>query len=190
MTFKPPYQTQIDGSRCQWTNCGCTTHSMAAMRHRKGVDPRNSHGWPPTPSEIRNYISPHSCGGTSLNDNEAALIHLYGVDLALKYNVPWDSFRSLIISGRGASVSVRYSVIHGTRFDCSPNFYGNHGLYINERRSSDGAYLVGDPLANGRRGLPKGWQWYPGTLLRRAAEAYPGTLSGHIHASFTRDTEA
>ena len=162
---------------------------MAAMRHRKGVDPRNSHGWPPTPSEIRNYISPHSCGGTSLNDNEAALIHLYGVDLAVKYNVPWDSFRSLIISGRGASVSVRYSVIHGTRFDCSPNFYGNHGLYINERRSSDGAYLVGDPLANGRRGLPKGWQWYPGTLLRRAAEAYPGTLSGHIHASFTRDTE-
>ena len=187
MVFRPPFITQIDGSKCQWTNCGCAAHAMAANRHRKGIDPRNHHGWPPAPSEIRSRISPYSCGGTSLDDNEAALIHLYEVNLAVKYDVPWGSFRSLIVAGRGAVVSIRYSVVHGTRFDASPNFYGNHGIYVNERRS-DGSYLVGDPLANGRRGLPKGWQWWPGDLLRRAAEAYPGTNPGTINASFTRDT--
>jgi len=190
MVYRPPYITQIDGSQCQWTNCGCASHAMAAIRHRKGVDPRNAHRWPATPAEIRVAIDGfHRCGGTNLNENKSGVATLYGVSLALRYNIPWNSFRSLIVSGRGAVVPIQYSSVHRTRFDASPNFLGGHGIYVNERRASDGAYLVGDPLANGRRGYPKGWQWWPGTLLRAAAMAYPGTNAGCIHASFTRDTE-
>ena len=157
MTYRPPFVKQGDGSRCQWSNCGCAVHAMAANRWRKGVDPRNSHGWPPTPSEIRNRISPTHCGGTTLNQNDAAVTYLYGTDMAVRYNIPWNSFRSLIISGRGAAVSIKYSVISPTKFDASPNFRGNHGVFVNEYRASDGAYLVYDPLADHRRaGIPQG----------------------------------
>jgi len=163
---------------------------MAADRHRKGVDPRTTHGWLPTPVEIRNYMTPHSCGGSSLQENDAAVTHMYLVNMDVRYGVPWNTFRSLIISGRGAVVQIRYSVIAPTKYDASPGFYGNHAIYVNERRSSDGAYLVYDPMADGRRaGIPKGPQWWPATLLQKAAYAMPGTASGSINASFTRDTE-
>jgi hypothetical protein len=189
MTYRPTFITQIDGSRCQWDNCGCASHAMAVLRHRKGIDPRNVHGWPPTPDAIRVAIDGrHQCGGTNLGENEDAVRKLYGVEMAVRYQIPWASFRSLIISGRGAVVTILYAKVHGTKFDASPNFYGTHGIYVNERRA-DGAYLVGDPLANGRRRLPQGWAWWPGQLLRDAAEAYPGTNAGCLHASFTRDTE-
>jgi hypothetical protein len=162
---------------------------MAVMRHRLGVDPRNSHGWPPTPSEIRNRIG-GGCDGTDLNENDLAVQHLYGVNMWVRYDVPWTTFRSLIISGRGAVVQIDYGIIAPTKYDASPGFYGNHAIYVNERRSSDGAYLVYDPLADGRRkGIPKGPQWWPATLLQRAAYAMPGTDSGAVNASFTRDTD-
>lgn len=189
MTYRPTFRKQGDGSRCQWSNCGPASHAMAADRHRKGVDPRNSHGWKPMPAEIRNHITPNGCGGTSLDQNDRAVIHCYGVDMAIRYNIPWASFRSLIISGRGAVVSIWYGVVP-PKYDGSPGFNGGHAIFVNERRASDGAYLVYDPLYDGRRpGIPRGPQWWPGDLLRRAAEAYPGTNAGCIHASFTRDTE-
>ncbi len=143
------------------------------------------------PAEIRNYISPHSCGGTDLQHNDAAVTHMYLTNMDVRYYVPWSTFRSFIIAGRGAVVQIRYSVIAPTKFDASPGFTGNHAIFVNERRSSDGAYLVYDPLADGRRrGIPKGPQWWPASLLQRAAEAIPGTPAGKINASFTRDTEA
>jgi len=190
MVYRPTFRKQGDGSRCQWVNCGPASHAMAAQRHRRGVDPRTPHSWPPMPPEIRNYISPHSCGGTSLQDNDAATTHMYATNMDVRYGVPWTTFRSLIISGRGAVVQISYSVIAPTKYDASPGFYGNHGIYVNERRASDGAYLVYDPMADGRRaGIPKGPQWWPASLLQRAAEAMPGTRAGCINASFTKDTE-
>lgn len=193
MTYRPTFRKQGDGSRYQWSNCNCASHAMAADRHRRGVDPRNEHGWKPTPVEIRNRIIAvyGDRNGTSLDQNDNAVQHLYTVDMAIRYQIPWASFRSLIISGRGAVVPIWYAVIAPTRFDASPGFTRGHGVYVNERRASDGAYLVYDPLADHRRaGIPQGPQWWPGDLLRRAAEAYPGTNPGCIHASFTRDTEA
>jgi len=192
VAYRPTFRKQGDGSRWQWNNCNCAAHAMASDRHRKGADPKNSHGWLPTPSEIRNRIIAVSkdTGGTSLNQNDSAVQYLYGVDMAIRYNVPWSTFQSLIISGRGAVVSIQYVIIAPTKFDASPGFTGGHAIYVNERRASDGAYLVYDPLADGRRaGIPKGPQWWPASLLRKAAETYPGTVSGKIHASFTRDTE-
>lgn len=188
MVYRPTFRKQGDGSRCQWSNCGPASHAMAADRHRRGVDPRTPHGWLPTPAEIRNYIGP--CGGTSLQDNDAAVTHMYLVNMDVRYDVPWTTFRSFIIAGRGAVVQIDYGVIAPTKYDASPGFTGNHAVYVNERRSSDGAYLVYDPLADGRRkGIPKGPQWWPATLLQKAAYAMPGTNAGTINASFTKDTE-
>lgn len=192
MTYRPPFRKQLDGSRCEGTNCGCASAAMAAHRHRKGVDPRNEHGWPPKPPEVRNRIIAvyHDYDGTTLNENDEAVTHLYLANLDVRYNVPWTSFRSLIISGRGAIVCTRYSVIAPTRFDACPGFTGNHAVYVNERRSSDGAFLVYDPLADGRRsGIPQGPQWWPADLLKRACDAYPSTNAGCVHAALTRDTE-
>lgn len=190
MVYRPTFRKQGDGSRCQWSNCGPASQAMAAQRHREGVDPLNHHGWPPMPSEIRNYISPTHCGGTSLQENDGAATHLYLADMNVRYGVPWSTFQSLIISGRGAIVQIWYGVISPTKFDASPGFTGAHAIYVNERRASDGAYLVYDPLADGRRaGIPKGPQWWPGSLLQKAAYAMPGTDTGEVNASFTRDTE-
>jgi hypothetical protein len=190
MTYRPTFRKQGDGSRCQWQNCGPASQAMAAQRHRKGIDPKNVHGWPPMPAEIRNQVSPHSCGATNMNELDVAAMHLYGVDMLVRYGIPWASFQSLIISGRGAIVQISYSVIHGTKYDACPTFRGNHGIYVNERRASDGAFLVYDPLADGRRaGIPKGPQWWPASLLKAAAYAMPGTAAGLVNASFTRDTE-
>jgi hypothetical protein len=189
MTYRPTFRKQGDGTRCQWFNCGCASHAMAADRHRKGRDPQNSHGWPPRPAEIRSQIST-ICRGTSLEENATAVRRLYNVGMDIRYQLPFRKFKSLIRSGRGAVVPIQYSVISGTRFDASPGFRGGHSVYVNERRS-DGKFLVYDPLADGRRsGIPKGPQWWPATLLKRAAMAYPGTNTGCVHASFTRDTEA
>jgi hypothetical protein len=189
MTYRPAFRKQGDGSRCQWSNCNPASHAMASDRHRRGCDPHNHHGWPPKPPEVRNQIG-GGCGGTNLEENKAAVRHLYEVNLDIRYQIPFRSFKSLIRSGRGAVIPIQYSVISGTRFDASPGFRGGHAVYVNERRKSDGKFLVYDPLADGRRrGIPKGPQWWPARLLRRAAEAYPGTNSGCIHASFTKDTE-
>jgi len=188
VTYRPTFRKQGDGSRCQWTNCGCASQAMASQRGRRGVDPGNSHGWPPTPPEVRNYIG--ACGGTSLGQGDAASNHLYATDMAVRYGVPWATFQSLIISGRGAILQIRYSVIAPTKYDASPGFTGNHAVYVNERRASDGALLVYDPLADHRRaGIPQGPQWWPASLVKAAAYAYPGTATGCINASFTRDTE-
>jgi hypothetical protein len=190
MVYRPTFRKQLDGSRCASFNCGCASQAMASQRFREGRDPMNHHGWPPMPSEIRNYISPNSCSGTTLQQNDNAAYHLYLTNMWVRYGVPWDSFRSLIVSGRGAIVQISYSVILGTKYAGSTVFNGPHAIYVNERRATDGAYLVYDPLADGRRpGIAKGPQWWPGILLRRAAEAMPGTATGCINASFTIDTE-
>jgi len=162
---------------------------MASHRARKGVDPQTAAAWPPMPVPIRNRIGVF-CPGTSLAQNEAAVLPLYRVDMWPRYNIPWSSFVSLIVSGRGAAGLILYSVIAPTKFDGSPGFVGRHAIYINERRASDGAFLVYDPLADGRRaGIPKGPQWWPASLLKRAFGAFPGVDDGHVSASYTRDTE-
>jgi hypothetical protein len=165
---------------------------MASQRAREGKDPGNQYAWPPTPRAIRARIQAiynTGCRASTFAQNERVCAVMYAVDLQPRYNIPWATFRSMIIAGRGAVAAIQYSVIHGTRFDACPTFLGGHSVYVNERRSSDGKYLVFDPLADGRRGYTTAPDWWSGTLLRDAMYAFPGTNSGCVHASFTRDTE-
>lgn len=193
MPYRPRFRKQLDGSTCQGSNCGCAAAAMASQRAREGKDPTNKFGWPPTPKEIRQRIIAKfgiGCKGSTFAQNEEAANHLYEVDLLPRYNVPWDTFRSMIVSGRGAQVAIQYSVIAPTKYDACPGFTGGHSVYVNERRPSDGYFLVYDPLADGRRkGIPQGPQWWPPSLLKKAAGAYAGTNAGCLHAQFTKDTE-
>lgn len=193
MPYRPTFRKQGDGSSCQWGNCGPASTSMASQRAREGHDPGTAFGWPPMPPEIRRRIQAvfgTGCRGTTFSQNERAASDCYRVDMQPRYNVPWSTFRSMINSGRGAVVAIQYGVIAPTQYDGSPGFTGGHSVYVNERRSSDGRFLVYDPLADHRRpGIPQGPQWWPSSLLQRAAEAYPGTNPGTIHCSFTIDTE-
>lgn len=193
MTYRPTFRKQLDGSECQGRNCGCASASMAAQRHRKGINPNNHHGWPPRPPEVRNRIQAtlmRGCGSTSLAQNDAAVTHLYEANLDVRYNIPWSSFKSMIISGRGAIVCIRYGIISPTRFDACPSFTGNHAVYVNEWRRSDNHFLVYDPLADARRpGIRQAPDWWPADLLKRATGAFPSSSPGYVHASFTRDTE-
>lgn len=193
MAYRPAFRKQLDGSECQGDNCGPASSAMASARAREGVDPANKWPWPPSPRVIRDRIQAvlgsNRCGGTTFSQNEGAVSTLYAVDLQPRYNVPWATFRSLITSGRGAVVAIQYSALSYARKG-DKNFTGGHSVYVNERRTSDGKYLVYDPLADGRRsGIPKGPQWWSATELQKAMYAYPGTNTGCVHASFTIDTE-
>jgi hypothetical protein len=191
VVYRPTFRKQLDGSACQGDNCGCASSAMASQRAREGRDPGNQYAWPPTPRAVRariQAISGGGCGSTNFSENERACATLYNVDLQPRYNVPWATFRSMIIAGRGAVCAIQYSVVHGTRFDACPTFQGGHSVYVNERRSS-GGYLVYDPLADGRRDYTLAPDWWPGSFLQKAMYAYPGTNSGCVHASFTKDTE-
>lgn len=190
--YRPTFRKQLDGSSCQSANCGPASSAMASQRAREGADPGNKWPWPPTPRVIRDRIKAVfgiGCKGTTFAQNESACATLYAVDLQPRYNLPWATFRSLIASGRGAVVAIQYSALSYARKG-DKNFTGGHSVYVNERRASDGKFLVYDPLADGRRtGIPKGPQWWSATELQKAMYAYPGTNTGCVHASFTKDTE-
>lgn len=191
MVYRPTFRKQLDGSACQGSNCGCASSAMASQRAREGRDPGTAYAWPPTSKAVRDRIRAlygTGCGPSSFPQNERACAVLYRVDLQPRYNLPWSTFRAMIVAGRGAVAAIQYSVVHGTRFDACPSFYGGHSVYVNERKS-DGGYLVYDPLADGRKGYTTAPDWWPGSFLQKAMYAYPGTNSGCVHASFTVDTE-
>ena len=192
MVYRPTFRKQLDGSACQGTNCGCASSAMASQRAREGSDPATKYAWPPTSKAVRAHIQAMfdtGCRASLFSQNERVCAALYKVDLQPRYNIPYATFRGMILAGRGAVAAIQYSVISPTRFDACPGFGGGHSVYVNERRE-DGSYLVFDPLADGRRsGIPNGPKWWPGSLLRDAMYAYPGTNKGCVHASFTRDTE-
>ena len=192
MTYRPTFRKQLDGSSCQGTNCGCAASAMASQRAREGRDPGTAYPWPPSPSRVRSQIMAvfgTGCRPSTFAQNEKVCAQMYAVDLQPRYQVPWATFRAMINGGRGAVAAIQYSVVHGTRFDACPGFTGGHSVYVNERRSSDGAFLVYDPLADGRKGYTTAPDWWPASFLQKAMYAYPGTNTGCVHASWTIDTE-
>lgn len=129
--------------------------------------------------------------GLTLSQIDAAL-NRYGVDLEVRYRLPWDDFVRKVNKGEGAVLQVGYGPIADSRFDAGGGFRGNHGMLVPP------GWGVLDPLADGRRsGIYKySGEPYPQALLRHAAgrlvlntvEGIPQHLGdGLVYAAFTRD---
>ena len=187
MTYQPIFRAQADGSQCQWHNCSPTSHSMAVDRDWLGaLNPAA------TPKAIRNSIGTF-CPGTSLAQNQAAIATLYHTATHPLFGTSWQTFVDGIVAGRGAVVSIMYSVVHGTPFDGCRSFDGRHAIYVNSRRwnATLGRYEfhVFDPLCDHRFAwIPQGPQWWPATTLQRAMLAARG--DGSVDCSFTRSTQS
>jgi hypothetical protein len=200
MVYRPPFIKQLDGSTYGGRNCTVAASCMAAIRHTRGADPAGSAQWRPTPRYIRAKMGDYS-GGTNLAQNEAIFYKLYRIDFDVHYRLPWANFVANIKIGRGAVFQGRYSVFHGTRYDASGTFMGNHAVYINEWRynatKKRNEFLMYDPLADGRRrGIYKGPTWIDEATLKRFAAALQLNPNrdtrlglGYTFVMFTRDTE-
>lgn len=195
--YKPPFIKQLDGSAFGGANCTLASLSMAIVRDLKGKNPPGSAPWYPTPRWLRAVSGDHS-GGTTLTQADALSNKYYGVNIDVKKGIEWSEFRKRIEAGKGAILQGRYKAFHGTAFDACPTFTGNHAVYINELRWSQKRkrweYLMYDPLADGRRNLPKGPMWIGESQLK----TFAGTLIlgrtatvgiGKAWAGFTKDTE-
>jgi len=205
MSFLPVFIAQLATGSCGGSNCGPASVAMASHRAQRGVRPVGTTAWPPRPADIRRRIDPNgSCGGTSFEENAAAVLALYGVTLTPRYRLPWADYRTLLDAGRGAHTSILYSALRGTRWDSCPTFGGGHAIAVNDVAelgagvaypgSPAGTYArVGDPLADGRwlasigRRALNGWQWWPESVLRDATGQRAG--AGLVNASVTIDTE-
>lgn len=180
MPYRPPYATQLDGSRCASANCTPTSHGRAVARDWLGV--KNG-----VASVIRNQVNLF-CPGLTNGQCDRAIGALYGTAMDTKYGISFDTWVNGIVAGRGSCLIIKYSVVHGTPYDANPYFSGNHDIYVNELRwnaaLSREEVLVYDPLANGRfRGCPNGSQWWPLSLVKKGVDAL-----GVVDCSFTRDT--
>lgn len=127
--------------------------------------------------------------GLTLSQVDAAL-NRYGVDLEVRYRLPWDDFARKVEKGEGAVLQGYYGPIADSRFDAGGGFRGNHGIFVPP------GWGTMDPLADGRRsGIYRySGEPYPRALLR----TFAGRLvldsrtnrrlgDGLVYAAFTRD---
>lgn len=195
--YRPPFIKQLDGSAFGGMNCTLASCAMAIVRFFTGHNPPGGARWYPTPSNLR-FLSGDKSGGTNLNQADTLATHYYGANLDVEYNYDWAHFRQRIEQGQGAIVQGGYSAFKHTSYDAAPSFFGNHAVYINELRWSEKRnrweYLMYDPIADGRRGLPKGPAWISEDLLKKFASrllvAPDRTVKlGLVWCAFTKDTE-
>lgn len=189
-----PTNGQLATSPCGGSNCLVWSSARAVQYHTRGSINAIT-------GDIRRWISGTTCGGTTLAQVTAAVKALYGVDLVIRYQLPWEDWTTLIRSGCGGVMYGGYSAVHGSTEDSFPLFNGGHGWFVQDVRGDvvgQREYLTLDPGADGRRaGIPNmvgtTGRWWPEQLLKRTAGAMPtngGTVGfGFVSAAFTRDTE-
>lgn len=182
--YLPPFQKQLDGTALGGSNCTCASAAMAAADDTCGV----KH---PTSSQVRGWTADTS-GGTNLAQVDQALRTFAGVDLDVRYRLPWFEFIRRVNGGAGAILQGWYKPIRDSRFRGSESFAGNHAIYVNP------GLVAMDPLADGRRaGIYKYvGEAYPERLLRDFAgglniggSTYRALGDGLCYAAFTRDNE-
>lgn len=199
MVYRPPFIKQLDGTALGGSNCTVASSCMAAIRHMRGANPAGLAQWYPTPKWIRAKMGDTS-GGTTLAQNEAIFYKLYKIDFDVRYRATWATVVAEVKKGRGAVIQGSYQIFHGTIYDASGTFRGNHAVYINEFRYNStkkrNEFLMYDPLADGRRNLYHGPIWIPEATLKRFAANLilnPRTDArvgfGYAYIMFTRDTE-
>lgn len=172
---------------------------MACIRHKRGINPPGISPWYPSSTWLR-MKSGDRIGGTTLVQADTVTTLYYGVNLDIEQGIAWANFRLRIQQGQAAILQGYYNAFKRTSYDAAPGFYGNHAVYVNEVRWNRTLlrweYLMYDPMADGRRGLPKGPMWIRETLLQDFAaqlvlNQYGRRVGmGRAWAAFTRDTEA
>lgn len=191
--YVPLFVKQLDGSTCGGSNCNCATHAMALDRFTLGSKRT-------TPAYIRNTINSlyglTGCGGSNNAQNDRALSYAFGVTMTQKYNMAWSDWWKMIEAGYAGEVTIQYSALHGTSFDSCPSFSGRHAVFCADvRANADGShsFLIGDPLADGRwlytvnRYALKGFQWWPGWLLKAATDAASVAAGGATWVVLSND---
>jgi len=172
---------------------------MAIVRHRRGSNPVGTAPWYPTPRFLR-AATGDTEGGTTLTQADYTANRYYDTNLDVRTRYDWIEFRNRIQKGEGAILQGAYSAFHGTRYDASGSFMGNHAVYVNELRWADTRdrweFLMYDPLADGRRAsVYTGPIWIDEKTLKtfagRLQEIAGGPTLGYgkVYAAFTRDTE-
>jgi len=175
--YRPRLVPQDDGSYWQWENCMAASGATALDRHTLG-------GIRTTGAKIRN-CQDDKVGGIDLIDVKTAWNRCFSKYFDVRLKITWRTFVGAIKAGRGAVVAGNYAYIpYKYRGQKSPSNFG-HAVYINEIRSSDGAMLMYDPLAE----KPV---WIPQTYIRQFAGHFRTSTGliglGYAQAGFTRIT--
>lgn len=189
--YLPRFQPQnpaISGDDNGWVNCTAYSGAMAAaydtcggvnltgeMVRSLSSEPRPSPGSP----------------GLNLRQLDDAL-NRYGVDLEVRYRLPWADFARKINKGEGGVLQLETGPFLNTKFKSTAGAV-NHAVFVPP------GWGVMDPAADGRRNLY--WEYdgtpYPQELLKRAAgrlilstnrDGSKNRLDyGYVYAAFTRD---
>lgn len=193
VTYRPPISTQLnDGGACPSKDCVACVGVMLADRASVGR-------WRLTATKIRRE-SGVSCwigsGGLSYEKMAYAVRELTNGEVVIKvyYRRTRVQVRDAVQAGSPVAVSIKYSVLLGTGYECDSDFRDGHGIALNEYRDSTKygrQFTLGDPLADGRRkGIRKGWIWAPASLMYRAGEARSAQFgSTGITIAVANDTE-
>ena len=159
--YTPAFQDQINSfDSLGPSSCTCYSGAMAGEYHTCGAKK-------PTGKRVRELTGDTS-GGTTLLQVDEALQKGWDIDLDTRIGsakLTWDEFVAKINAGHGAILQGSYLAFHGTKFDASPNFTGNHAIYVPP------GWAVMDPLADGRRaGIYKyHGEVYPQSLIKKFA---------------------
>jgi hypothetical protein len=150
--YDPAPVIQGDGSTYQWQNCTCASAADALDRATEGKHTT-------TGARVRQLTGDKS-GGTTLAQADAALRAGWGVDLDVRFMIPFLDLADEVASGHGCVLQGCYRTFHVYGLAGSAAFFGNHAIYWNEvvivRASGkvdlDGSQaLIFDPLWDGRR---------------------------------------
>lgn len=146
-----------------------------------------------TPTQIRNKagVSCYSgTGGVGYLAGATAVKSLTGgaVILTVTNGTPTE-LRDDIVAGHAAVVSLDYSTLLGRSCACDDDFGGGHAVYVNGARYANGTwqYQYHDPLCDGRRDYPRGYQWVAASIIHKAALDRSG--GNGINYVVCRDTE-
>ena len=164
MSYLPTFQAQnpaISGYSLGWSSC---TAFSTAMQ----IDAATAGAKRPTGAEVRQQTG-DTTGGLNLGQVDAASQH-WGVDLDVRYRLPWDDFVHRVnVLGMSGQLQGWYRPIANSRFDAGNGFYQNHDMLVMPH------LVTLDPLADGRfAGVYEySQEEYPEWLLR----SYAGQLN-------------
>jgi hypothetical protein len=159
-----PAISQFDGGPLEGVNCVMASGAMLA---------RLAYGIVTTGSQLR-ALSRDPEGPTSFQDLQNAMYAGWGVKFSMGAASPLQ-FRALLYAGAGAEIVVDYGAIPAS-VRLSPNFTGNHAIYIDAFRpagvegATEDAYWVMDPIGHTWAGYMG--EWWSAEMVERAAGSF------------------